>query len=221
MIVRSIMTTSYKWLEIDSTASDAETLAYDLGIFNLPVTNDGQFIGILNYDIITNQDIEENKPIAEYLQDLEKFSVKENAFVFDVLKFFKEFDLSAIPVINDSGILSGVLSSKDVVNYLGQTISISNLGSFITLRLHTNDYNLQEISRIVESNNARILSLHFEPVETANELHCTIKINQQDLKHIIATFERFDYELLANTSTNNSEDELKSRYDLLMKYLNI
>lgn len=105
MIVRSIMTTSYKWLEIDSTANDAETLAYDLGIFNLPVTNDGQFIGILNYDIITNQDIEENKPIAEYLQDLEKFSVKENAFVFDVLKFFKEFDLSAIPVINDSGIL--------------------------------------------------------------------------------------------------------------------
>ena len=71
------MTTSYKWLEIDSTASDAETLAYDLGIFNLPVTNDGQFIGILNYDIITNQDIEENKPIAEYLQDLEKFSVRK------------------------------------------------------------------------------------------------------------------------------------------------
>lgn len=221
MIVRSIMTTSHHWLEIDNTALDAESFAYEHEIFNLPISNKGQFIGILNLDVITRQDIDDNRPIAEYLQDLEKFSIGENDFVFDVLKLFKEFNLSALPVVNSNGILCGMLTTLNVVSYLSKTISIANPGSFITLRFHTNDYNLQEISRIVESNNAQILSLHFEPVETANELHCTIKINQKDLRHIIATFERFDYELLAHSSITDTEDELKNRYDMLMKYLNI
>ncbi|MFY0673470.1 MAG: CBS domain-containing protein [Bacteroidia bacterium] len=221
MIVRNIMTTGHNWLEVDSTAIDADALAYDLEIFHLPVTNEGQFIGILHLDAITNQDIEEGKPIAESLDELEKFSISEQSFIFETLKFFKEFNLSAIPVVNESGLLSGLLTAQDVINYLSTTTSISNPGSFITLRLKTNDYNLQEISRIVESNNAQILSLHFEPVAAADELHCTIKINQKDLKHIIATFERFDYQLLAHSSATDSDDELKDRYDLLMKYLNI
>ncbi|MGB0430280.1 MAG: HPP family protein [Bacteroidia bacterium] len=215
------MTTDHEWLSTQSKAKQAEHLTFEHDVFHLPVSQKGTFIGILSFAQLTALDIENDVEIKSFLDEFEKVAVNENRFVFDIVHLFSEHHLTAIPVIDDDEKLKGILKATDVLNYLGKTLSIANPGSFITIKLEPNGYNLQEISRIVESNNAQIISLHFEPQLTETELLCTIKINQKDLSHIIATFERFDYELVAHSSTSENDDVLHQRYDQLMKYLNI
>ncbi|MBI1182961.1 CBS domain-containing protein [bacterium] len=221
MLVQSIMIRDLMPLTIDSTTRQAEIQVFDLNIFHVPVTNEGKLLGVLSFDTLTEEDIQNDIALGRFIEDFKQISIPNTSFVFDVLKVFVETGFSALPVIDENSNLLGVLRTMDVVNYLSRTLSINNPGAFITLQLGQNDYNLQEISRIVESNNARILSLHFEPVSEEGVLICTLKINQRDLSHILATFDRFNYKYLAHSSVSEHDDGLQERYNLLMKYLNI
>ena len=221
MLVKNIMTTGQQWLSAVSNTQDAEYLAYELNVFHLPVQENNRFLGLLPFDILSQEDIASKIELSHYKDDLLKIFAIDGDFVFDVLPKFTEAQISALPIIDEKGFLLGLLRESDVVKYLSQLTSTNNPGAFLTLRLGTNDYNLQEISRIVESNNARILSLQFEPMTEDEHLLCTIKINTKELKHILATFDRFNYEYIAHSSENEVDNQLQNRYDLLMKYLNI
>ncbi len=221
MIISSIMTKNLIWLTTESLTKEAENMALENEIYHLPVLRNEKYVGILDIGIISEEDLESNTSINYYVDSFENVSISPNQFAFDVLHLFKEFDLTALPVTTDDNELLGILKATDILEYLSKTFSISNPGSFITLKLESNGYNLQEISRIVESNNAQIISLHFEPKHNDLEWLLTIKINRRDLSHIIATFERFNYEIVADSSIDENDDEIQARYDQLMKYLNI
>ncbi|MCB0586459.1 MAG: CBS domain-containing protein, partial [Phaeodactylibacter sp.] len=49
----------------------------------------------------------------------------------------------------------------------------------------------------------------------------TIKINRQNIQTIIATFERFDYDIKASFNEADYVGSLQERYDALMSYLNV
>ena len=221
MLAKAIMTRRHDWPLLDNTTLDAEQLAFELDIFHLPISNKGKYIGLFCVDNLTAEELATGTPLVSYINDLERVSVGPDAFIFDVFKFFVEGEYTAIPVVNEESELLGLLRMADAIAYLSKTLSIKNDGAFITLRLGTNDYNLQELARIVESNNARVLSMHFEPIEKEGQLLCTIKINQRDLTHILATFERFGYEYVAHSSIGDHQDDLIDRYNLLMKYLDL
>ncbi|NJO00896.1 MAG: hypothetical protein HC880_03685 [Bacteroidia bacterium] len=88
--------------------------------------------------------------------------------------------------------------------------------------IDTRDYSLTEISRLVESNNAKILSTHISrDKEDYTKLRVTLKINKIDLNRIVATFERFNYRIIAKFQSADNVEMDKERIDLLFKYLNI
>lgn len=202
-------------IDTASHMEQARRVAQDLGVYHLAVCQKSHFLGLVD----VRQDTPGPTPIGKL--DLLSMSIGQNLFVFDVIKLFIDGGLSALPVTSPKGKLLGLLRASDVLQYLSNTLSIKFPGAFISLRFGQNDYNLQEISRIVESNNARILSLHFEPIQPDESLLCTIKIDQKDLRHILATFERFGYTCVAHSSSVKQDDGMSDRYDLLMKYLNI
>lgn len=221
MLVKALMTTGHNWPILDNTTLEAEQLAFELGVFHLPVSHNDEYLGLLCIDNLTPDELAAGTPLTSFKSELQKVSIGPNAFVFDVFKVFVEGEYTALPVVNEQSELLGLFRMSDAINYLSKTLSIKNEGSFITLKLGNNDYNLQELARIVESNNARVLSLHFEPIENEEQLLCTIKINQRDLTHILATFERFGYEYVAHSSIGDHNDDLAARYNLLMKYLDL
>lgn len=221
MLVKALMTTGYDWPQLDHTTQDAEQLAFELGIYHLPILNDNQYVGLFGIDQLTSDELSEGAPLLTYTNDLYPVSIGPNAFVFDVLKIFVDGEYTALPVVDEQSEILGLFRMADAIDYLSKTLSIKNEGAFITLKLGKNDYSLQELARIVESNNARVLSLHFEPLEQEELLLCTIKINQRDLSHILATFERFGYEYIAHSSIGAHDDDLFDRYSLLMKYLDL
>ncbi|HEX8529873.1 MAG TPA: cbs domain containing protein, partial [Cytophagales bacterium] len=55
----------------------------------------------------------------------------------------------------------------------------------------------------------------------ATRIKLTIKINRNDLSRIIATFERFSYNIVAKFHHTQGNEDDKERIDLLLRYLNM
>ena len=81
---------------------------------------------------------------------------------------------------------------------------------------------MSQIGRLVEENSSKILSssIREDPVDPG-KLKLTLKINNTDLKHIIATLERFGYKIIAKFEEQVGKDDSIENFDVLMKYLNI
>ena len=100
--------------------------------------------------------------------------------------------------------------------------SISEPGGVIILELNQKtDYVLSDIARMVESNDAHILSLYFNVDPDTGKHAVTIKVDTTEVKHIVATFERYEYQVRAYFRESDLGDIMKDRYDSLMNYLNI
>jgi len=84
------------------------------------------------------------------------------------------------------------------------------------------DYSLSEISRLIEAEDAKILSSSIKDDDfDKTMLRLTLKINQIDLSRIVATLERFGYKIIARYQESNVTDNQKERLDILLKYLDI
>jgi len=95
-------------------------------------------------------------------------------------------------------------------------------GGVIVLELNANDYSLAQIARIIEDNDAKILSSHVTFIPNSFKMEVNLKINQTDLTSIIQSFMRFDYTIKASFQGNNrQEDVLRKNYDQFMLYLNV
>ena len=53
------------------------------------------------------------------------------------------------------------------------------------------------------------------------KMEITIKVNKQDLTRILATFDRYEYVVVESYQESDGVDDIKSRYDHLMKFLDL
>jgi len=95
-------------------------------------------------------------------------------------------------------------------------------GGIIILETGEKDYMLSEIAGIVESNNARIVSLKVTRVPETSGYEINMRLDRPDIAPILQTFYRYNYQVRYSWSPEESERlDLKERYDALMNYLNI
>ena len=63
----------------------------------------------------------------------------------------------------------------------------------IVLELEANSYSFSEISRLVETNDAQITQLNTYTNPQTGLMQVTIKINKTEISDIVATFQRYEY----------------------------
>lgn len=187
----------------------------------LPVVVDQKFKGILTEEMI----LEENNVDLE-VGDIDlingECAVNANSHFYEVLKVAADQKSNMVAVLDDEELFKGVITIKDTVTAFAQSAAIQIPGSIVVLSLPSIDYSLAEISRLIEENNAKILSSAVKEDEYDNSnLRLTLKINQLDLTAILATLERFGYQIIAHFQEQKVEDEQKDRIDMLLKYLDI
>ena len=102
-----------------------------------------------------------------------------------------------------------------------RTAAINQPGSIIVLEMTQNDYSLSEIAQIIESNDAKILSMYITSRIDSTLLDVILKINKQDLNAIIQTFSRYNYTIKASYGEKEDPEDLRDRFDSLMNYLNV
>lgn len=187
---------------------------------DLPVVKNNKLIGIVTSESV-NAYQNNSKKISSFSQDLKFYFVYENQHLLDVLFFFGEHHTTLLPVIDNHSNYIGSVTLRDFIIKLSELYTFNETGGVITLEIDSRDFVLSEIARIVESNDAKILSLISRFNQDHSKIFVTIKLNHLDLKHINATFERFGYNTTIYHREPDSDDLIKERYEMLMKYLNI
>ncbi|MEQ8713107.1 MAG: CBS domain-containing protein [Cyclobacteriaceae bacterium] len=193
----------------------------ELRVSELPVVDEGKFLGILNEDLIFDNNSNETFVQNLVLTGNNSF-LKEQSHYYEILKMSYDESVSLVAILDADERYLGVVSIRDVVEAFAQTSSITSPGAIFILSMGVTDYSLTEISRLVESNDAKIISSHTAVDEDDPSIvRLTLKINTEDASKVLATLERFGYTVVSQFSNQSTEDKDKDRYDILMKYLQI
>ncbi|MGQ1908569.1 CBS domain-containing protein [Marinifilum sp. RC60d5] len=190
-------------------------------VSHLPIVKGDEFLGLISdndiYDLNKAED-----PIGG--QKLSLFSpyVSANQHIYDIIEIVSRLKLTVIPVLEDEKTYFGLITLNDLMQYIERIFSVREPGGIIVLELNSVDYSLSEISRIVESNDAKILSLYVKSSTDSRKIELTIKVNHSNLTSIIQTFLRYDYTIKTTyVREDDMKDVLEDRYNSFMRFLNI
>jgi CBS domain-containing protein len=214
----NLISKSLPVLSRGDSAMHVLNLMDELRVNDLPVVENGLFIGLANESDFLNAEVYQGEVQAEL--DLLNVSVLPDSHVLDVLRVVSENDVTVIPVVDEGNNYLGSITSADLLDHLAEMLGVMREGGIIVLQVFERDHSIQQIARIIEENNAKILSLSVVAVSEGNlEMH--IKIDLPDLNPILQSLERFNYNVLSKFQAAQYDDELKDRYNELMRYLNM
>jgi acetoin utilization protein AcuB len=207
-------------LKTSDTAEFALRMMEEFKVTHLPIVNNEDFLGVISEsDILSEQDL--SQAIGSIKLSLNRASVFENQHVYDVLKLIADSRLSIIPVLNNKNHYMGAITLYNLVQCISNLTAISNPGAVIVLEMYTHDYVLSQIASIIESNDAKILSLYIKPHTDSTKMDVILKISKNDITSIIGTFNRYNYIIKESFSESEYFDMLNDRYDEFLSWLNI
>jgi len=193
----------------------------ELKIAHLPLIEDKKLVGILSESELLGAE-NEDLPIGKLALPIAKQTVRPDEHFYSVLSIMAENNLSVVPVCDEKEHYFGAVTLGDVVYQSAKLLSVNNPGGIIILNVTESDFSLTEISRIVESNDTKILSLGTYSLPGTNMIQVTLKLNKINVEPVLQTFNRFNYEVLFYFGENAKDEELlRQRYESLMMYLKI
>jgi len=221
MIAEELINHMIPPLKPSDTAGHAIVWMEEFRCKQLPVVQKSVFLGFISEDRILEEN-EENKLIKDISLFAEKGFVHQDQHFYEVIKVASEQKIELVSVVDDNNQFVGVITIQDTITAFAQTTAVQAPGGIIVLSMKSHDYSLAELSRLVESNNARVLNSSIKPDEMdVNRVKVTLKINQEELTNVVATFERFGYKIIARFQENKVSQTDKDRLDILLRYLDI
>ncbi len=204
-------------LKSTDTGNYALSLMEDLKIKHLPVVDKGVYTFLLS-----EKDIFQMEDPAETIANISFFApcVAENNHIIEVLHIFSKDKLTLLPVIDDKGMYLGSITTSTLIEKLDEITNAGTNGSMIALEINLLDYDLSNITRLAESNNARILTVLTSPIAQTDKSIMLLRIDLEDASPFLRSLERFNYHVLYYAQKDGLVDEiLKKRLDELMYYL--
>ena len=187
----------------------------------LPVVDKGKFLGFLSEDVILEEN-DSTRKVSDYEFFAQNCFVFETQHFYDVVKLASEHEVQLVAVLGEKGKFEGVIAIEDTIAAFAQSTAAQVPGAIVVISMNQQDYSLAEISRLVEGERAQILSSCItNDMMDASKIKLTLKINQTDLSHISATFERFGYKVIGRFQETEIKSNEQDRYDMLMKFLDI
>ena len=221
MFAKLILSTTPEPVSPSDSGSDILYHLEENHLNDVPVVDGTELIGsILEPDIYTLDD--PDKPIGGQKVSLTRAFVFEYQHILDILKVFSTSKLSVLPVVDEKEHYIGCITLQAVVDEMAQLLAVANPGAFIVLEINQHDYVLSQIAQIVESQDTRILNLFVTPSRESTTADVIIKVNTMEIQALIQTFNRYNYIIKATyTEDKQMHEDLRDRYDSLMRYLSI
>ena len=219
MIASNLLSQTIVPLRTSDSGKEALSVMSDFYVKHLPIVNNEQLLGLISEDDILDHDVEE--AVGSYTLSMNRPYSKGSDHVYEVLRLVSEYQLTAIPVVDHTDNYLGLISQEDLLRFFASIGSFTEPGSIVVLEMAKIDYSLAQLARIVESENAVILSSFITSAIDSTKIDVTLKVNRPDIQRLIATFERFDLKVKATFQESKYFDSLKDRYDSLMSYLNV
>lgn len=219
MLVKDFITKELPVLKSFDTIEYALALMDDFKLKDLPLVNDHLYQALVSEkDLLAMPDLSTSIGMPVVFAP----SVLETSHLHEALALLTRYDLSLLPVVSDEGAYVGVVTRDTMVDVVAELCNADIAGSVIVLEMMPQDYALSEIARLVESNNAHVLSLLSHTDKATGRLLITLKIDLEDASPVIRSFERFNYTVLYHFMKKGMVDEvLQQRMNELLYYMNM
>lgn len=220
MLTRELQSQTLPHLSIQDKVYQALQLMNDNQVTHLPIVEGEKFIGLISEDELLQAE-NDHSVLAELQQSFSTSAVKEDEHFLKAVQIAADNALSIVPIINEENELIGTVAYSDLLKYASDFMNLKEPGGLIVLEMESNQYSFNEISKIVESNDAQITQLNTSSNPDNGLLQVTIRINKPDVSDVLATFQRYEYNVKHYFGEELYVNELRSNYDNLMNYLKI
>ena len=206
-------------VDCETSVSEVLEIMIEYKTSQLPVVDGKDVVGIVNDTDIDDKDPESK--ISSYKNEFSQYIINEKQLIYDVVKIMKDFDLVVVPVVDEKMKYLGSITPRAIVEYYGKTLAIEDGCSVLVLKMNANDYSLGEIAQIAEGNDAKIFSVQVFPNEEERSILVVLSVKSDDNSGLLQTFYRYEYNVAASYDENQFQDDMKNRYEELMKYINM
>lgn len=221
MLAKDLVSDVIPALRTSDTGARALSWMEIFRISHLPIVNNQEFLGLISDTDIYDLGMMD-EPIGNHKLSLFSPYVMAGQHIYEVIEIASRLRLTVIPVLDDKKNYIGLIGQSDLLSQFATLAAVTEPGGLIVLEMNHHDYSLSQIAQIVESNNARILSLYITNSEESTMMEVTIKINNSDLTSILKTFDRYNYHVKASFMDDENLDSFyQNRYEQFMRYLNI
>ncbi len=206
-------------LRLKDSLNSALILMEENKVAELPVINaEEELIGLITESfLLENVDLSQTVEESNLPAYLPK-GLSGDKHVFEAFSYLSSNQLTIVPIIDASRKYMGCVSVHDLIPVFDKISSFDETGGIIVLGAKAASYSLSDIARIVETNNAKVLSTFILSNDSnPDNIKVVVKINQSHVNNIVASFERYDYQILEKYS---SEEEVDPQHDNLGNFFN-
>jgi len=220
MLTRDLISNSIPYLHKEDKVHHALQLMNDYHVAHLPVVEkeNESYLGIVSEEQLLQSD-DENR--------IDQLSVEDGATSVQAKDHFLKAiqtavvnKLSIVPVVEEKQLV-GIVTYNDLLRNASTFLSLGQPGALIVLEVDTGNYSFSEINRIVESNDAQITQLNTFTDPESGTVQVTIRLSKLEVSDIVATFQRYEYNVKYYFGEEIYQNELRTNYDNLMNYLKI
>lgn len=219
MLNKNLISTTIPSVKLTDTVFQAMEMMGEYYVKQLPVVVNDKYMGLVFEDDIMNLD--DAIKLENIGNHLSKVAVHAHMHFIEAVQTANDYHLALVPVIEKDNDFLGVILVEDLLRTLGKMSGASEPGGLLVLEMDQRNFSFAEISKLIETNDAQITQLNTFWDSTSETFIVTIKINKFEISDIVATFQRYDYQVKYYFGEELYENELKDNYDHLMNYLSI
>jgi len=220
MLTGELRSQNLPYLHLQDKVYQALQLMNDNQVTHLPIVDGEKYAGIISEDDLLQVD-NDHTTLGLLQQSFGNSSVKSSEHFLKAIQLAAENGLSVVPIINEENDLVGAVSYNDLLKNASEFMSLKEPGGLIVLEMESNQYSFNEISKLVETNDAQITQLNTSNDAETGMMQVTIRINKPEVSDIVATFQRYEYNVKYYFGEELYANELRNNYDNLMNYLKI
>lgn len=187
----------------------------------LVLIDQGDYRGIVSEELLLDV-ADDERPLGNVMRLFEQTYVQEDQHLFEVLGLVVRHQMEVVAVLNEGQEFMGTIAVSELLKQFAQELGVQDIGAILILNMNERDYSLTEISRLIESNNVKVISSYFSSAAYGmpDRSRLTLKLNRRDISSVISTLERFGYQIEAAFANAPVESIDQERLDSLLRYLN-
>ncbi len=208
------------FLQPEDKGLTALSLLEELKISEIPIVDNDIYVGLISEFDLLDYDLIEGE-IKSLQRDLNKPHIYAKDHLFEAVSTLVNEELTVLPVLTEDDKYVGCIDHFTALKILADAEGFKSPGGVLEMEMAIHDYSMAEISRLVESNDLKIIHSYVNAIPDSKKVQLTLKLNKPDLGRLIKTLERFNYTITAFYQQDEYEEDLKKRYDSFLRYLNI
>ncbi len=187
----------------------------------LVLTDQSDYRGVVSEELLLDVSDDE-RPLSDVMRLFEQTYVHEDQHLYEILGMVIQNHMDVVAVLNEGQEFTGTISVNELLKQFAQELGAQEAGAILILNMNERDYSMAEISRLIESNNVKVISSYFSSAAYGmpDRSRLTLKLNRRDITPVISTLERFGYQIEAAFANAPVESIDQERLDSLLRYLN-